>query len=279
MRTEGIALIKLWPGVIAGLLFLLVAALGMSGMLRTGRIRAGWRNALERMAGSKRILPWYQRTERWLSKNGAAFHFGGWMDPLRFLLLRIGLGALGIIILSGISLFYGVLGGGALFALPVILVYAMNKGDNQKMLPEMKHIYHSLEIQTRAGVYVTDALADIYGSVQEKRLKQALLELAGDIVLRSDLGEALETLQGKFDNRYLDSLCIIILQAIESGQSVDLLADLSEQIKDMEAAVMARKKEALDRSVTFYQLGILVAIMGIVLYACVTQMFTAAAGF
>lgn len=279
MRTEGIALIKLWPGVIAGLLFLLVAALGMSGMLRTGRIRGGFRNALERMAGSKRLLPWYQRTERWLLKNGAAFHFGGWMDPLRFLLLRIGLGALGIIILSGISLFYGVLGGGALFALPVILVYVLNKGDNQKMLPEMKHIYHSLEIQTRAGVYVTDALAEIYGSVQEKRLKQALLELAGDIVLRSDLGEALETLQGKFDNRYLDSLCIIILQAIESGQSVDLLADLSEQIKDMEAAVMARKKEALDRSVTFYQLGILVAIMGIVLYACVTQMFTAAAGF
>jgi hypothetical protein len=72
---------------------------------------------------------------------------------------------------------------------------------------------------------------------------------------------------------------MIILQAMESGQSVDLLSDLSEQIKDMEASVLSQKKEALDRSVTFYQLGILIAVMGVVLYACVTQMFAAATGF
>ena len=110
-------------------------------------------------------------------------------------------------------------------------------------------------------------------------LKQALLELAGDLVMRAELEEQLVKFQGKFDNRYIDSLCMILLQAMESGQSVDLLGDLSEQIKDMEAAVLGQKKEALDRSVTFYQLGILVAVMGLVLYACVTQMFTAVTGF
>ena len=155
----------------------------------------------------------------------------------------------------------------------------LNSRDNLRMLPDLKHMYHSLEIQTRAGVFVTDALAELYGSVHEKRLKQALLELAGDLVMRSDLGQALEKFQGKFDNRYVDSLCMIILQAMESGQSVDLLSDLSEQIKDMEASVLSQKKEALDRSVTFYQLGILVAVMGVVLYACVTQMFAAATQF
>ena len=110
-------------------------------------------------------------------------------------------------------------------------------------------------------------------------MKQALLELAGDLVMRAELEEQLVKFQGKFDNRYIDSLCMILLQAMESGQSVDLLGDLSEQIKDMEAAVLGQKKEALDRSVTFYQLGILVAVMGLVLYACVTQMFTAVTGF
>ena len=97
--------------------------------------------------------------------------------------------------------------------------------------------------------------------------------------MRANFEEALARFQGKFDNRYLDSLCLILLQATQSGQSVDLLSDLSEQIKDMEAALLSQKKEALDRSVTFYQLGILVAIMGVVLYACVTQMFAAANGF
>ena len=54
---------------------------------------------------------------------------------------------------------------------------------------------------------------------------------------------------------------------------------LKKQIKDLESALLGRKKEALDRSVTFYQLGILVAVMGLTLYACVTQMFSAATSF
>ena len=75
----------------------------------------------------------------------------------------------------------------------------------------------------------------------------------------------------------MDSLCITILQALESGQAVELLGDIGEQIKDMEETVLARKKAALERSITFYQLGILIAVLGIALYACVTYMFGAAA--
>lgn len=103
-------------------------------------------------------------------------------------------------------------------------------------------VYHALEIQIRAGVYVTDALAECYGSVQEPRLKQALLDLAGDIVMKADIFDAMERFQGKFDNRYIDSLCITILQALESGRAVELLGDIAEQIKDMESTVMERKK-------------------------------------
>lgn len=271
--------IEVLPAFSAMLMFLAVFFGGISGLLGAKKLRKGYRRAIERIAEKSREKPWYDRTQQWLKKNGASYHFGEWIGPLRFLLLRLGLGLSGLWAVSHVSVGYGVLAGAGLYCLPALLVPYLNKKDNLRMLPELKHLYHSLEIQTHAGVYVTDALAEVYGSVQEKRLKQALLDLAGDIVMRADLGEALERLQGKFDNSYIDSLCIIILQAMESGQSVDLLSDLSEQIKDMESAVMMRKKESLDRSVTFYQLGILVAIMGIVLYACVTQMFTAATRF
>ena len=131
----------------------------------------------------------------------------------------------------------------------------------------------------KAGVYVTDALAECYGNVREKRLRAALLDLAGDMVMRADIYDALNSFQAKFDNRYVDSLCIIVLQALESGQAVELLGDLGEQIKDMEEVVLNRKKGKLDRSITFYQLTMLAVVLGIALYACVTHMLRAAAGF
>ncbi len=222
---------------------------------------------------------WYRRTEEWLMKNGAVFHYGKWMNPPAYLALRIVLASMGMLVMSGLSLGYGMVLGLILFFLPGWMLTYLNRKDNLALLAEIKLVYHSLEIQIRAGVYVMDAMAECYGSVREPRLKQALLELAGDIVMKADVYEALERFQSRFDNRYIDSLCITILQALESGQAVELLRDISEQMKDMEAVVLERKKGALDRSITFYQLGILAAVMGVVLYACITHMYTAAIGF
>lgn len=222
---------------------------------------------------------WYRRTAEWLSKNGAGFHYGKWLNPTAYLALRIVAALLGLLIMSGISLGYGILASVLLFFLPGWMLTYLNRKDNLNLLPEIKLVYHALEIQIRAGVYVTDALAECYGSVQNKRLRQALLDLAGDIVMKSDIYRALERFQDKFDNSYIDALCITILQALESGQAVELLGDISEQIKDMETTVMERRKGALDRSITFYQLGVLAAVMGVVLYACITHMYAAAVKF
>ena len=265
--------------VTCGCMFTWVLSLGLTGFATGGGGRKGCERAMFLIAKKGRSIAWHERWEKWLARNGANYHFGVKVGPMVFLLIRIFLALAGVGVLSILAPAYGILAGIGLFWLPVGLVIYMNRRDNLNMLPDLKLMYHSLEIQTRAGVYVTDAMAELYGSVWQPRLRQALLDLAGDLVMRSDLTEALEAFQGKFDNRYVDSLCLIILQAMESGQSVDLLSDLSEQIKDMESAVLGQKKEALDRSVTFYQLGILVAVMGLILYACVTQMFTAATSF
>ena len=279
MNGDIVKIMHVLPLAASASLFLAMMLLCVFG--QEGRVRAqnGYRKAVMRIADRGRELAWYQRTELWLERNGVKYHLGIKVAPMTYLAFRIGLAAALFVVFWMLAPAYGVLAGGIGFFLPTVLVLYMNRKDNLRMLPELKLMYHSLEIQTRAGVYVTDTLAELYGSVWERRLKQALLELAGDLVMRADLGEALERFQKKFDNRYIDSLCMIILQATESGQAVDLLGDLSEQIKDMEAAVLGQKKEALDRSVTFYQLGILVAVMGLVLYACVTQMFTAATSF
>ncbi len=269
--------VQFMPYAAAGLAFLLLAAIpahhpeilvlracdDFVGLLRKGRQTRGW----------------YQKTASWLLKNGGEFHYGGKITPVRYLALCMVLGAAGFIIGSLITPQCGAAVAAVCVLLPRFFLEYLNRRDNERMLSEIKLVYHALELQIRAGVYVADALAECYGSVGERRLQKGLLDLAGDIVMKSDLKEALEHFQGSFDNRYIDALCITVLQALESGQAVELLCDIGEQIKDMESAVLERRKSSLDRSITFYQLGILAAVLGVALYACVTHMFSAALHF
>lgn len=174
---------------------------------------------------------------------------------------------------------YAVLAATVLYFLPELLLIYMNERDNRNMLTEIKLIYQALEVQIRAGIYVADALTECCQSVKGRRLQQALIELAGDLVMQSDLMTALSAFQGKFDNRQIDALCITLIQAGESGQAVELMGDMGEQLKDMEITVLNHQKNALDRSITFYQLGMLGATLGVILYACVGYMLRAAVKF
>lgn len=266
------------PITTAALVFLLMVSICREYhperlVLTTWREFAGFVRKKERESG------WYRNTRQWLVKNGAEFHYGKWVEPGKYLALRIVLAMLGLAAAGSVSLEGGVAVAALLFFLPGWLLLYLNGKDNERLLPELKLVYHALEIQIRAGVYVTDALAECYGSVREPRLREALLALAGDIVIKADIFDALERFQGKFDNRYVDALCITILQALESGQALELLGDIGEQVKDMEEAVLEKRKGALDRSITLYQLGVLAVVLGLALYACVTYMFGAASGF
>lgn len=273
--SGGIKAMALFCGILT--LFLLNRLRGdeerMQRMLHSYRELSGLVKARGRESG------FYRGIDGWLRRNGAAFHYGGWVDPIRFVTLSLLLGLAGLGIVTPISPILGGLTFASLGSLPSVLLLYLNKQDNENQLPELKLVYHSLEIQIKAGVYVTDALAECYGSVRERRLRQALLDLAGDIVMKADVFESLEKFQSKFENKYVDSLCITILQALESGQAVELLRDISEQIKDMEESVLARKKGSLDRKLTFCQLGVLTVVLGLALYACVTYMFNAAVMF
>lgn len=277
VKEEMETALGLLPFVSGGLVFGLLMILAASG--RTEQLVLSANEELQGFLKRGKNTAWYQRRRIWLQKNGAEFHYGKWVDPLSFLTVKLLSGAAGYFVLSVKALEYGIFAGIFLFFLPDILLTYLNKKDNERLLSEIKLVYHSLEIQIRAGVYVTDVLSECYASVREKRMRAAFLDLAGDIVMKADIYDALERFQGKFDNRYIDSLCIIIYQALESGQALELLNDIGEQIKDMETALLERKKNALDRSMTFYQLGVLGAVLGVALYACVTDMFAAAAGF
>ncbi len=230
------------------------------------------------LRGNRRFLD-YPKLKIYLEQNGAAFHFGEWVNPVSYTAVKLVLGGIGLLAGFYFGPFQGMILALMLFWTPDGMLVWLNGKDNERMLPELKLVYNAISMQIRAGVYVTDALAECYGSIREIRLRKAFLTLSGDLAMKADVEDALNHFQDKFDNRYVDALCIIVLQALESGQAVELLSDIAEQMKDMESALMERKKGALDRSITFYQLGILLAVLVVVLYACVTHMFSAALSF
>ncbi len=221
----------------------------------------------------------YKKWDDFLTANGAGFHYGSWMNPVSYMALCVVTGISCFAVGTWYSVWAGSITGLMGIFLPGILLEHLNKRDNERMLTELDLVYSALAIQIRAGVYVTDALSECYGSVKHVRLRSALQELCSDLVMKSDLGYALEGLQRKFNNRYIDTLCITILQACESGQTVELLGDIGEQIKDMELLLQQKKKEQLNRSTTFYQLGIFVISLGLTLYLCISNMFSSALFF
>ena len=125
---------------------------------------------------------------------------------------------------------------------------------------------------------ITPSNHTVYFQLENERLKAGIYEFATDIAAKSDLRQALEDLSGKFDNGYMDFLCIAILQAFDTGKVVDLLKDTSEVIRDMEKSYLSSKKTSLDRKVTFYQLGLVAAILMVVIYGCIRNMYSMTAG-
>lgn len=261
--------------VLGGAFLLATVVLAEPGK-RAARV---YRRINSRLKEQKGSLFDYHRVEAFLRRNGAEYHLGARVDPVKYQALKIILAVLGL--LAGIRI-HGLAAlvlAAMAFAAPGIYLASANSRDNQRMLPDIKLVYNSLAIQIQSGVYMADALSECYASVTDRRLKAALMELSGQIIMKSNFGGALGQFRDRFDNPYIDSLCVILVQAMETGQAVELLSDISEQLKDMEAAILQKRKGKLDRDTTFCLLGIMAAVLGVVIYVCVSEIFRTAVNF
>lgn len=221
----------------------------------------------------------YERIMDFLTKNGASYYFGKNIEPIRFVALCIVFSTIGIFI--GIkyhpilSLILAIL----FFHLPKIYIFYQNKQYNEKIIYEIKLIFDMLSVQISAGIYVTDAITECYGVLKDKRLKNSLKDLSSEIIMKSNVNESMAKFQNQFDNRYIDSLCLIIIQSLDSGQAIDLLKDIADQIKAMESNLLQKRKGKLDINTTFCLLGVMSVILSVVIYACVSQIMQATQTF
>ena len=219
----------------------------------------------------------FHSIQKFLKTRGAVYMFGEMATPVTFLLVK--LLAFLLLFMVGISfdsipagLLLGVFG----FFMPDILLNVSNSMDNDTMLSDIKCIYDTLRIQTKAGVFLSASLCECYLAVKNRRLKSALLELTNDISTRREIDDALERFNEKFDFGQIDIFCIVIRQSMESGRSVKVLEDLSLQMNDLQRAINMKEKEALDRKVQVIELMLFVGLLAVTVYSLGVEVISSA---
>ena len=219
----------------------------------------------------------FHSIQKFLKTRGAVYMFGEMATPVTFLLVK--LLAFLLLFMVGISfdsipagLILGVIG----FFLPDILLNVSNSIDNDTMLSDIKCIYDTLRIQTKAGVFLSASLCECYLAVKNRRLKSALLELTNDISTRREIDDALERFNEKFDFGQIDIFCIVIRQSMESGRSVKVLEDLSLQMNDLQRAINMKEKEALDRKVQVIELMLFIGLLAVTVYSLGVEVISSA---
>lgn len=225
------------------------------------------------------------RIDTYLRSHGGYYMFD-WLEPFTFIMIKFGLGLLFFIV--GISLIkenilLAIIVGAGLAVLGFFsfdfIINIANDSDNDDMLSDIKSIFDTLKIQTKAGVFLSYSLCECYLIVKNARLKAAMLEMTNKIVIKNDIESAVADFNKCFENSYIDTLCITIRQSMESGKSVQILEDLSKQIADMQHVINIREREKMDSKIQFLEIMIFVGLIGAVLYALVIQMMGSMSGF
>ena len=210
----------------------------------------------------------YENTKLFLSQYGANFMMGRYVAPEEYGLMNLMLAAIGG--LFGV-LNYGFIGMvlGALFGfyLLKILLIISNHADNEKILYDMKGIYDTLKMKTEGGMFLTSSLQECYKIARNRRLKAALYEMQSEMIAKSDIADAVEKFNVKFKNKQIDTFCVIIRQSLESGKTVEILRDMSDQLTETQKAINIKVKGRLETQISAIQMMIYVGLLVLIVYS------------
>lgn len=217
-----------------------------------------------------------KKIQQFLDCNGATYLFGiriyaGYFCIVEFI-LSIVMSVIGASLFH--SIMYGVLLGIAAFAILPLILIVSNQNDNQEMLSDMKRIFEMLKIQIRVGMYMMDAIENCVAYIHCKRLKQGLNRLICEIYLAKDMKETLDDFNATFSNQYIDTLVVIMKQAMETGYSIENLNNAFEQIVDVEHAINIRIENSIERNTQILQILFMSGIIAIAVFCSFVEFQT-----
>lgn len=267
-------IMEIIPLLSAGLFFALVVLITVT--YRPGQvIIKSYERMGNRIKEKRNSFFNYERINNFLLSNGASYHYGKNIEPVRYCIYCTLFAATGLLIFIRVHWVLAIIAAFVAYRLPSWLLVSMNKKDNEKMVAELRTVYNTLTVQVVAGVYVVDALSECYRRLPRGRLRDAFQAMSGELLLQKSFKAVLFDFNRKFNNYFIDALCAILIQSQESGKSVELLNDLSEQIRNMNGRLLGKKKNSLDITETLCIIAVFAIAFAIIIYALVKKLLLA----
>lgn len=213
----------------------------------------------------------YNSIDLKLSMNGSKFYYP-WINPVNYIVLKCVCSFITGLFLFNFSWILAIIGLILGFGIPDALFSISDRFDNDAIVEDIMSIYDTLRLQTKAGVYLSNSLSECYTVVRNRRLKQALLELTGEIVAKNEIVNSVEAFASKFDNQYISSFSIIIRQSLESGKTVKILEDIGNQLKDLKHLLNEKEKTKVNNNILLCQVLIYVGILALVFLVLASSM-------
>lgn len=202
----------------------------------------------------------YERIQMFIKQYGVSYMMYESINPVMYIIIKILVGLflsiLAMIQIPNILLFVFVFVMG-FFGVDV-LVRLNNSSDNKEMMEDIANTYDILKIQMRAGVFITDAIYFCYQNCTNKRLKDGFLGLYLDIKSSGNIKESLGEFNSKFKNNNISTLCAVLEQSLSTGQSAEILADISKKNVDIQKLYNSQYKRKIDGK--YHRLGILIIV-------------------
>lgn len=201
-----------------------------------------------------------------LSRMGVNYHIGKIITPSEYLIMQFVSAAFFLFIGTFSFGVFGAISGILGYFIPQLLFQYLNEKDNEKMLLDVKSIFDTMLVNLEAGVFLTEAVADSYRHVENRRLKKALLELNSELIATNDFEESINKFELKFSNKYINNLCVILKQSRDSGMSVEMLSDMSSYMADVSRALNIKKQKKLDGEGLKVEVMLYIGIIATCLY-------------
>lgn len=211
-----------------------------------------------------------EKLDKYLRGHGVYFMFQG-ISPEKFIAAMAVSALIFAVIGMKINVFMAPVMLAAGFFVPVVLVNISNRADNDAMMSDIESMYDIIRIQARAGVFIQDSLMDCYMLCSNRRLKSALIELCNKTSTQCTVKEAVDEFNSKFTNMHIDILCIILNQAQTSGKTVQILSDMSEQIRQVRHTHSMKEKGKLERKIEVLELMIFIGVLAVGIYSMGTE--------
>lgn len=204
-----------------------------------------------------------ERIEKFLKKNGNES-----LTPEKFIIYKFVFSILSLVFFTKeVTLFIGLISIIPSFFIIDLVIILENKRQETDILVELFNVCDSLRIQMKGGIHITDALSECYLISRNKRLKKAFERVESILFMEHDLEKALLEFREHFNNQYVDSFVVAILQSEKTGKINQAMTDLADSFGEISSVLNNKRKKRIERKLNVLMVLVVAWILACAGYA------------